>query len=97
MKKINENEQIKKIRKELETLIDDPKFKEMSTTFKHTLAQRLGIKEFEEGGLMLQASAPITLSDILKNLDIHTLDLDKLKNAYDSEFSYANIYSYGFW
>jgi len=96
-KRTVENKQIKKMRKEIETIMTDPEFEKMSRTFKHTLAQRLGVKEFKEGGLILQAQAPVALKDILKEAGVKISDLDRIKDILDDPYSYGNIYSYSFW
>lgn len=104
MKKIEgKNSKIEKIRIETEKLLQEPEFKEMSKAFKHTLLQRLDMKSFDEGGLVLQASTPFTLRDVLKQLNITgpRIDLTRvwkdLESQLDDPYSYGNIYSYSFW
>lgn len=86
VKKQVENKQIKNLRKEIEAILSDPEFNKMSKAFRHTLAQRLGIKEIAEGGLVLQAPAPITITELIRR------GIGK-----DDPYSYGNIYSYNFW
>ena len=81
-----ENKQIRNLRKEVEAVLADPKFTKMSKAFRHSLAQRLGVKEIAEGGLVIQAPAPITIKDIRK-----------LGMGEDTPYSYGNLYSYSFW
>lgn len=92
-----ENKQIRKMRKEIEAIMADPEFGKMSRAFKHTLAQRLGVKEFKEGGLILQAQAPVALRDILKDAGVKISDLGRIEDVLDDPYSYGNIYSYSFW
>lgn len=99
---MKKNMQIKKIRKEIENLIKDPEFEKMSKAFRHTLAQRLGIKDLKEGGLVIQAGLPFTLRDVLEDAGIPFEDSDdfriKLINQVDKhQVAYGNVYSYGFW
>jgi hypothetical protein len=94
--RIAESKEIKKVRREVETLLADPKFKKMSRAFKHSLAQRLGVKDFEEGGLIIEASAPVTIREIMKRANI--TDLVKPGARWpDDNYFYCNIYCYSFW
>lgn len=78
-----ENEQIRKIRRKIEEILADPEFKNLSRTLKHTIAQRFDLKEFKEGGLVLQTKAPVTLGGG--------------GGGGGTPYSYGNIYSYSFW
>ena len=95
-----ENKQIAAIRSEIEGLIARPEFYQMSKAFKHSLAQRLGLKEFKEGGLVIQAQVPITLRDILEDTQTNE-PVDQLKERSNllgyGASPYGNIYSYSFW
>ena len=90
------NEQIERLRNEVSALMEEPEFKEMSEAFKHALAQRLGIKPFTEGGLMVHGNAPINLNDLIREHNIR--DLNDIKRYDDDDpYCYGNIYSYSFW
>jgi hypothetical protein len=92
------NEQIEEIRREVEKLLAEPEFEEMTRTFQHALAQRLGLEDFEEGGLVVQAPTPTTLKGILNRAGITDLEqLRAIDRWPDAPYSYGNIYTYHFW
>lgn len=90
-----ENEQIEKLRTELEKLLSEPEYKEISKTFRHVLAQRLGVKEIPESGLLLTAPAPISKQDLIKAKMMRPGEPGPIWP--DGPYSYANLYSYSFW
>lgn len=90
-----ESKEIRALRKEVEALMASGKMKQISKAFKHTLAQRLGVKELKEGGLSLEANAPVKLREIIKQTG--DFDIANLADHMDDPYSYYNIYRYSFW
>lgn len=84
-----EDEEINAIQNEVENILNTAEFKEMSEAFKRTVAQRLGIKEFEEGGLVLQAKTDFSNEPAEMLL--------KYEPPEEMQPEYVNIYSYSFW
>lgn len=81
-----ENKQIKEIRSKVERLLADAEINRMSRVFKHTIAQRLDLKEFNEGGLILKA--PVAMGGGGGGGS---------GGGGDTPYSYGNIYTYNFW
>jgi hypothetical protein len=79
------NEQLEKIRKEIAEILNEPQFQELPKAIKHALAQRLGLKAIEEGGLVLEFPVPITIKE-LKERGIKD----------DDPYDYVNVYRYTF-
>ena len=89
-----EDKRVRDLRKEVEALLAKPEFQRTSKAFRQALAQRLGIKEFEDGGLVIQAPAPVSLREIAKESGV---DLRHIEDYLDTPCLYGNIYSYSFW
>ncbi|MBN1314966.1 MAG: hypothetical protein JXA42_05845 [Anaerolineales bacterium] len=88
--------QIKEIREEIDRMLKEPEFEEMSKTFQHALAQRLGMEKYKEGGLVIKSKLPVTIKDIMDQAGI--ADPGQLQADWpDDPYMYGNIYSYSFW
>ena len=95
-------DRIEQLRTEIEALQCEPEFQNLSRTFRHTLAQRLGIEEIQEGGLCIQTQLPVTPCEIVEGMGLPDPSqwppvCKEAADIWNSPYDYVNVYSYSFW
>lgn len=89
-----ESQEVIRLRQDVEKLMADPEFANMSNTFKRALAQRLGLTEQPQGADLV-APLPVSLHELLKGQDLTRLV--KVQGQDMLGRPYYNIYRYHFW